>query len=55
MLRVLSVHIPVMLPSTSTHIEIPHKIQTAALAAVGFLFLGSAQRLIAEVMLREIG
>nr|CAB3234793.1 anaphase-promoting complex subunit 1-like [Phallusia mammillata] len=53
-MRVLSVHISALLPATSTQLDIPYRVQTAAVSAVGFLYLGSAQRLVAEVMLREI-
>nr|XP_039261874.1 anaphase-promoting complex subunit 1-like [Styela clava] len=53
-MRILSVHIPALLPPTSTEFDVPRVIQTAAVTAVGYLYLGSAQRLVAEVMLREI-
>lgn len=54
-MRLLSVHVPAFLPPTSTEFEVPRAIQIAAVTAAGFLYLGSAQRLVAEVMLREIG
>lgn len=54
-MRLLSVHIPALLPPTSTEFDVPRLVQTAAVTACGFLYLGSAQRLVAEVMLREIG
>jgi len=54
-MRVLSVHISALLPTTSTQLDIPYRVQTAAVSAVGFLYLESTQRLVAEVMLREIG
>ncbi|CAK8684094.1 unnamed protein product [Clavelina lepadiformis] len=53
-MRLLSVHISALLPPTSTVLDIPHRVQAAAVMAVGFLCLGSSQRLVAEVMLREI-
>lgn len=54
-MRMLSVHIPALLPPHSTELEVPQLIQIAAAAAVGFLYMGSAKRLVVEVMLREIG
>jgi len=52
---VLSVHVSALLPDSSTQLDIPFRVQTAAVMAVGLLYLGSGQRLVAEVMLREIG
>ncbi len=54
-LRMLTVHLPVMLPIQISQMEIPHRIQTAALVGLGLLYLGSGRHLIADVLITEIG
>lgn len=51
----LSLYLPPLLPLGSADMEVSHGMQTAALAGMGLLFLGSGNRHLVEVMLREIG
>lgn len=53
--RVLSIHVPSLLPSTSAEVDVSVLIQTAAMVGMGLLFQGSANRRLVEVMLEEIG
>ncbi|CAI8050482.1 Anaphase-promoting complex subunit 1 [Geodia barretti] len=51
---ILSIFLPPLLPFGSADMEISQTIQTAALTAMGLLYLGSGNRHLSEVMLREI-
>uniref|UniRef100_H3ATJ7 Anaphase-promoting complex subunit 1 n=1 Tax=Latimeria chalumnae TaxID=7897 RepID=H3ATJ7_LATCH len=53
--RVLSIHIPALLPPTSTELDVPHNVQVAAVVGIGLVYQGTAHRHIAEVLLAEIG
>ncbi|XP_059838868.1 anaphase-promoting complex subunit 1 [Hypanus sabinus] len=53
--RLLSIHIPALLPPTSTELDVPHNLQVAAVMGVGLVYQGTAHRHIAEVLLAEIG
>ncbi|XP_069743780.1 anaphase-promoting complex subunit 1 [Narcine bancroftii] len=53
--RLLSIHIPALLPPTSTELDVPHNLQVAAVMGVGLVYQGTAHRHIAEVLLTEIG
>ncbi|XP_078504893.1 anaphase-promoting complex subunit 1 [Lissotriton helveticus] len=53
--RLLSIHIPALLPPTSTELDVPHNVQVAAVIGIGLVYQGTAQRHIAEVLLAEIG
>ncbi|XP_030051793.1 anaphase-promoting complex subunit 1 [Microcaecilia unicolor] len=53
--RLLSIHIPALLPPTSTELDVPHNVQVAAVVGVGLVYQGTAHRHIAEVLLAEIG
>uniref|UniRef100_A0A4W3J5N0 Anaphase promoting complex subunit 1 n=1 Tax=Callorhinchus milii TaxID=7868 RepID=A0A4W3J5N0_CALMI len=53
--RLLSIHIPALLPPTSTELDVPHHLQVAAVMGVGLVYQGTAHRHIAEVLLTEIG
>ncbi|XP_043916095.1 anaphase-promoting complex subunit 1 [Protopterus annectens] len=53
--RLLSIHIPALLPPTSTELDVPHNVQVAAVVGIGLVYQGTAHRHIAEVLLAEIG
>ncbi|XP_075719012.1 anaphase-promoting complex subunit 1 [Rhinoderma darwinii] len=53
--RLLSIHIPALLPPTSTELDVPHNVQVAAVIGIGMVYQGTAHRHIAEVLLAEIG
>ncbi|PVD25604.1 hypothetical protein C0Q70_13262 [Pomacea canaliculata] len=53
--KVLSVHVPALLPPTSTELNIPHNVQVAAVLGVGLVYQGTAHSHMAEVLLAEIG
>ncbi|MEE6474887.1 hypothetical protein FKM82_010525 [Ascaphus truei] len=53
--RLLSIHIPALLPPTSTELDVPHNVQVAAVIGIGLVYQGTAHRHIAEVLLAEIG
>ena len=53
--RVLSIHIPALLPPTSTELNVPHHVQVAAVLGIGLVYQGTAHRHTAEVLLSEIG
>ena len=54
-IRLLSIYFPPLLPHGSADLEVMHSVQTAALVGVGLLYLGSAQRHMVEMALRQIG
>jgi Anaphase-promoting complex sub unit 1 C-terminal domain/APC1 beta sandwich domain/Anaphase-promoting complex subunit 1 middle domain len=53
--KVLCMHIPVLLPPGFATMEISYLVQTAAVLGIGLLHQGSANRLMTEVLLAEIG
>ena len=53
--KILSVHVPALLPPTSTELNIPHNVQVAAILGVGLVYQGTAHSHMAEVLLAEIG
>ncbi|GAB4821235.1 hypothetical protein N2152v2_008281 [Parachlorella kessleri] len=53
--RMLFLHLPTRHPSTYPELEMSALVQAAALLGVGLLFQGSCHRMMAEVMLEEIG
>lgn len=53
--KVLSIHVPALLPPTSTELNVPHNVQVSAILGVGLVFQGTAHRHTAEVLLAEIG
>ena len=53
--KLLSIHVSLLLPPTSTELDIAHNIQVAAALGVGLVYQGTAHRHIAEVLLSEIG
>ncbi|KAL2083271.1 hypothetical protein ACEWY4_021044 [Coilia grayii] len=53
--RLLSIHIPALLPPTSTELDVPHSVQVAAVVGVGLVYQGTGHRHNAEVLLAEIG
>ncbi|XP_053169492.1 anaphase-promoting complex subunit 1 isoform X1 [Hemicordylus capensis] len=53
--RLLSIHIPALLPPTSTELDVPHNVQVAAVTGIGLVYQGTAHRHTAEVLLSEIG
>ncbi|XP_046885397.1 LOW QUALITY PROTEIN: anaphase-promoting complex subunit 1 [Hypomesus transpacificus] len=53
--RLLSIHIPALLPPTSTELDVPHNVQVAAVVGVGLVYQGTGHRHNAEILLAEIG
>jgi anaphase-promoting complex subunit 1 len=53
--KMLSLHIPALVPAGQQEIDISFTVQTAAVLGVGFLYQGSANRLMTEMLLAEIG
>ena len=53
-LRIISVYVESLSPSSTTSIEVPQNVRVAALMAIGFLYQGSAHRYMTEVLLAEI-
>jgi len=53
--KTLSIHLPAMLPPTSTELNVSHNVQVAAILGVGLLFQGTGHRHTAEILLTEIG
>nr|XP_061821876.1 anaphase-promoting complex subunit 1 [Nerophis lumbriciformis] len=53
--RLLSIHIPALLPPTSTELDVPHNIQVASVIGIGLVYQGTGHRHIAEVLQSEIG
>ena len=54
-MKVLSIHLPAMLPPTSTELNVPHNVQVAAILGVGLMFQATSHRHTAEILLAEIG
>ena len=55
MAQLLALHCQPLLPSGSAELDVTHSVQVAALLGTGLLYMGSAQRHLVEVMLKEIG
>ncbi|XP_065897309.1 anaphase-promoting complex subunit 1-like [Dysidea avara] len=53
--QLLALHCQPLLPPGSAELDITHSVQVAALASTGLLHMGSAQRHLVEVLLKEIG
>ena len=53
--KLLSIHVSALLPPTSTELDMPHNVEVAAIFGVGLVYLNTAHRHIAEVLLAEIG
>jgi len=53
--RMCFLHLPTRHPLSFPEIELPPLVQSAALLAVGLLYQGTAQRLIVETLLSELG
>lgn len=53
--RLLSVHVTALHPPLSQELDVPFRLQTAALLALGMLYRGTCHRRITEVLLTEIG
>uniref|UniRef100_A0A8C4RIV1 Anaphase-promoting complex subunit 1 n=1 Tax=Erpetoichthys calabaricus TaxID=27687 RepID=A0A8C4RIV1_ERPCA len=53
--RLLSIHIPALLPPTSTELDVPHNVQVASVVGLGLVYQGTGHRHNAEVLLAEIG
>ena len=53
--KILSIHLPAMLPPTSTELNVAHNVQVAAILGVGLLFQGTGHRHTANILLAEIG
>ncbi|XP_033102759.1 anaphase-promoting complex subunit 1-like [Anneissia japonica] len=53
--KMLSIHIPALLPPTSTELDVPHVVQVSAVVGIGLVYQGTAHRRFAEVLLDEIG
>jgi hypothetical protein len=53
--KLLAIHIPSLHASTSTDLEVPASLQTAALIGVGLLYQATCHRHMTEVLLEEIG
>jgi anaphase-promoting complex subunit 1 len=54
-MKMLSIHLPAMLPPTSTELNISHNMQVAAILGVGLVFQGTGHRHTANILLAEIG
>ncbi len=53
--RLLGIHIPSLYPPSSTDLEVPSNLQTAAIMGMGLLYQETAHRRYTEVLLEEIG
>lgn len=54
-MKMLSIHLPAMLPPTSTELNLSHNVQVAAILGVGLVFQGTGDRHTADILLAEIG
>jgi anaphase-promoting complex subunit 1 len=52
--KLLAVHAPALLPHREVDLNVPLITQTAALAGIGLLYMGTKKRHMAEVLLNEI-
>ena len=55
LVSLLTIYFPPLLPLGAADMEISHTMQAAAMMGVGLLYLGSGNRHMVQVMLREIG
>ncbi|XP_071962250.1 anaphase-promoting complex subunit 1-like [Antedon mediterranea] len=53
--KMLSIHIPALLPPTSTELDVQHVVQVSAVVGIGLVYQKTAHRRFAEVLLDEIG
>ena len=53
--KLLSIHVPSLHPPSSTELDVPSNIQTAALLGLGLLYQSTAHRRMTELLLMEIG
>eukprot|EP00474_Spongospora_subterranea_P010640 CRZ11098.1 hypothetical protein [Spongospora subterranea] len=53
--KTLCLHIPALLPAGFDDMEIPLLVQTSAVLGLGLLYQGTSNRLMAEVMIGELG
>lgn len=53
--KMLSIHVPALLPQTSAEIDVAQMVQVAAVVGIGLVYLGTEHRRITEVLLGEIG
>ncbi|XP_052275462.1 anaphase-promoting complex subunit 1-like isoform X2 [Dreissena polymorpha] len=53
--KILSIHLPAMLPPTSTELNVSHNVQVAAILGIGLLFQGTGHLHTADILLQEIG
>ncbi len=53
--KLLSIHLPALLPPSSTDLDVGPWVQIASLIGVGLLYQGTADRHMVEVLLKEIG
>ncbi|KAK3580765.1 hypothetical protein CHS0354_023054 [Potamilus streckersoni] len=53
--KILSIHVPALLPPTSTELSVAHNIQVSAVMGIGLVYQGTGHRHTAEVLLSEIG
>ena len=53
--KLISIHIPSLLPSNATDLNLSSSIQSAALVSYGLLYMGTLHRRTAEILLKEIG
>ena len=53
--KMLCLHIPSLLPVSLADLEVPAVVQVAAMSGIGLLYEGSANRLMVEFLLAEIG
>ena len=54
-MKVLSIHLPALLPPTSEELNVSHNAQVAAILGVGLVYQGTGHGHTAEVLLAEIG
>lgn len=53
--KMLCLHVPSLLPPSFLPMDLASPVQSAAVAAIGLLYLGSSHRLMTEFLLNEIG
>ncbi|KAL3875250.1 hypothetical protein ACJMK2_038174 [Sinanodonta woodiana] len=53
--KILSIHVPALLPPTSTELSVAHNVQVTAVMGIGLVYQGTGHRHTAEVLLSEIG
>jgi len=53
--KMLCLHIQALLPPNFTEVDVSSQVQTAAVLGLGFLYQGTAHRLMTEMLLSEMG